>query len=88
LLAAAAAVPAGAAWAASDSASPAESAAFPPAPSRTPSIGAEKKIPIGVFDPVYDNLSLDAMLEKFRRSGSKRWKSAPAVIQQQTLPAR
>ena len=27
------------------------------------SSGAKKKIPIGVFDPVYDNMSLDQMLD-------------------------
>ncbi len=68
LLAAAAAVPASAAWAASDSSSPVESAAFPAA-SRTPSMGAKRKIPIGVFDPVYEHLSLDAMLEKVSALG-------------------
>jgi len=68
-LLATAAVPAGAAWAAPDSPSPADSAAFPPAPLRTPSPGAKKKIPIGVFDPVYDKLSLDAMLDKVSALG-------------------
>ena len=70
-LLAAAAAPAGAAWGASGSSLPAgaDSAAFALAPSRTPSPGAKKKIPIGVFDPVYDNLSLDAMLEKVSALG-------------------
>ena len=69
-LLAAAAVPAGAAWAASsNSAPPADSAAFPPPPIRTPSPGTKKKIPIGVFDPVYDSLSLDAMLDKVSALG-------------------
>jgi sugar phosphate isomerase/epimerase len=31
--------------------------------------GAKKKIPIGVFDPVYDHLSLDEMLEKVSALG-------------------
>jgi hypothetical protein len=30
---------------------------------RGQSAGAKKKLPIGVFDPVYDNLSLDQMLD-------------------------
>jgi len=40
-------------------------------PSHTPqaSMGAKKKIPIGVFDPVYENLSLDAMLDKVSALG-------------------
>jgi sugar phosphate isomerase/epimerase len=33
------------------------------------STGAKKKIPIGVFDPVYADLSLDAMLEKISALG-------------------
>jgi len=67
-LLAAATVPAGA-WAAPDSPSPLDSAAFPHATSRTASPGTKKKIPIGVFDPVYDKLSLDAMLEKVSALG-------------------
>src|SRR6476620_8283972 len=43
------------------------------APNRTPhvaaSAGAKKKIPIGVFDPVYDHLSLDEMLDKVSALG-------------------
>ena len=31
--------------------------------------GAKKKIPIGVFDPVYDHLSLDEMLDKVSALG-------------------
>src|SRR5580700_5861403 len=31
--------------------------------------GAKKKIPIGVFDPVYDNLSLEQMLETMSALG-------------------
>src|SRR5262250_1763621 len=68
-LLAAAAAPSGAAWAAPDSPSSADSAAFPPPAVRTPSPGAKKKIPIGVFDPVYDKLSLDAMLDKVNALG-------------------
>jgi sugar phosphate isomerase/epimerase len=33
------------------------------------SIGAKKKIPIGVFDPVYADLSLDAMIDKINSLG-------------------
>jgi sugar phosphate isomerase/epimerase len=33
------------------------------------STGSLRKIPIGVFDPVYDNLSLDAMLDKVSALG-------------------
>src|SRR5712671_1786646 len=33
------------------------------------SIGAKKKIPIGVFDPVYEHLSLDEMLDKVSALG-------------------
>ena len=65
----AATMPAGAALAVPADASPSDTAAFPPPLSRTPSIGAKKKIPIGVFDPVYDNLSLDAMLDKVSALG-------------------
>ena len=31
--------------------------------------GAKKKIPIGVFDPVYADLSLDAMIDKISALG-------------------
>src|SRR4029077_13507759 len=62
-LAAAAALPATGAWTAvSDSASTTYAGSgelrsgFP--------AGAKKKIPIGVFDPVYEHLSLDEMLDK------------------------
>src|SRR5215813_40744 len=68
-LLAAASIPAGAAWASAESPQPLETAAFPPPSSRTPSPGAKKKIPIGVLDPVYDELSLDAMLEKVSALG-------------------
>ncbi len=47
--------------------------ALPPrsSPSRSHQIatGAKKKIPIGVFDPVYDTLSLDQMLDKVTALG-------------------
>jgi len=50
-------------------ASASESKALSPAdPSPKPS-GNLRKIPIGVFDPVYDNLSLDAMLDKVTALG-------------------
>lgn len=39
------------------------------APSAQVSTGAKKKIPIGVFDPVYADLSLDAMIEKISALG-------------------
>jgi sugar phosphate isomerase/epimerase len=40
-------------------------------PSREPQVstGAKKKIPIGVFDPVYADLSLDAMIDKISGLG-------------------
>jgi len=46
-------------------------AASEPRFSRTPSAaaGAKKRIPIGVFDPVYEHLSLDEMLEKVSALG-------------------
>jgi len=47
----------------------ADTAALPPPPSRTPSPAAKKKIPIGVFNPVYDDLSIDAMLDKVTALG-------------------
>jgi sugar phosphate isomerase/epimerase len=37
-------------------------------PARTPA-GPSRKIPIGVFDPVYEHLSLDAMLDKVSALG-------------------
>jgi sugar phosphate isomerase/epimerase len=40
-----------------------------PSRSRQMSTGAKKKIPIGVFDPVYDTLSLDQMLDKVSALG-------------------
>src|SRR5579872_7619940 len=36
---------------------------------RGQSTGAKKKIPIGVFDPVYDNMSLDQMLDTMSSLG-------------------
>src|SRR5262249_53144065 len=68
-LLAAAAIPAGTGFASNETGIPAETASFPPAPSRTPGVGAKKKIPIGVFDPVYYDLSLEAMLEKVSALG-------------------
>ena len=62
----AATLPATSSWAASVSA-PLESRASSSGPA-TPA-GAKKKIPIGVFDPVYDDLSLDAMIEKVSALG-------------------
>ena len=40
--------------------------AFPAAPAAEEAV---RKIPIGVFDPVYDSLSLDEMLEKISALG-------------------
>jgi len=68
-LLAAAALPADAAMAAPKSDALADTAALPPPPSRTPSPAAKKKIPIGVFNPVYDDLSIDAMLDKVTALG-------------------
>jgi sugar phosphate isomerase/epimerase len=42
--------------------------ALPGGPTQT-STGAKKKIPIGVFDPVYADLSLDAMIDKISGLG-------------------
>src|SRR6266404_5327576 len=45
-------------------------AAVPSSSSRAPKLsGSLRKIPIGVFDPVYDHLSLDAMLDKVNALG-------------------
>lgn len=68
-LLAAAAVPAGSTLAAKKTDTPSDTAVFPPPVTRTPSPGAKKKIPIGVFDPVYDEYSLDAMLDKVSALG-------------------
>src|SRR5215831_6718457 len=62
----AATLPPAATWAA------AESTLAPPAAATTRSAnpaGTKKKIPIGVFDPVYDQLSLDEMLDKVSALG-------------------
>jgi sugar phosphate isomerase/epimerase len=42
---------------------------FPSARSTQVSTGAKKKIPIGVFDPVYEKLSLEEMLDKVTALG-------------------
>ena len=47
---------------------------FPPSALHSPSVpqistGAKRKIPIGVFDPVYEHLSIDAMLDKVSALG-------------------
>src|SRR5215471_12660827 len=63
----AATLPAASSWAGPSGAPPAlphASAASRPGPA-----GAKRKIPIGVFDPVYDHLSLDEMLEKVSALG-------------------
>jgi sugar phosphate isomerase/epimerase len=41
----------------------------PSAPPASVAAGAKKRIPIGVFDPVYEHLSLDEMLEKVSALG-------------------
>ncbi len=46
-----------------------ESSAPSPVPSAPKPSGNLRKIPIGVFDPVYDHLSLDAMLDKVTALG-------------------
>src|SRR5215470_20293494 len=67
-LAAAAALPATGAWTAlSDSANTTYAGSGEPR-SGFPA-GAKKKIPIGVFDPVYEHLSLDEMLDKVSALG-------------------
>src|SRR5215510_3468363 len=63
----AATLPAPSSWARSSEppfAAPASAATSSVAPP-----GTKKKIPIGVFDPVYDRLSLDEMLEKVSALG-------------------
>src|SRR4029077_8976183 len=46
-------------------------ASFESSPTRAPQTasGSLRKIPIGVFDPVYDHLSLDEMLERVSALG-------------------
>ena len=66
-LAAAAVLPSSAWSAVSGSPVPSDASHAPSHPS--PSAGAKKKIPIGVFDPVYENLSLDEMLDKVAALG-------------------
>ncbi len=60
----ASAVPAGSSIAMAADIAPAASSAAEPKPD-----GNLRKIPIGVFDPVYENLSLDAMLDKVSALG-------------------
>src|SRR5215470_19650501 len=62
----AAALPTTTNWASGPDAPPLEAAG---SPGRAGSPGAKKKIPIGVFDPVYDHLSLDEMLDKVSALG-------------------
>src|ERR1700756_5758374 len=67
-LAAAAALPATGAWAVvSDSSVKID--ATNREPHTVSPAGAKKKIPIGVFDPVYEHLSLDEMLDKVSALG-------------------
>jgi sugar phosphate isomerase/epimerase len=61
----AASIPVSAVWPPLAESAPASTA--PPTRSAAP--GAKKKIPIGVFDPVYDHLTLDAMLDKVSALG-------------------
>jgi sugar phosphate isomerase/epimerase len=67
-LVAAAAIPAAAAFSVTPGALWAAEISSPAARSSFPS-GAKKKIPIGVFDPVYDQLSIDEMLDKVTALG-------------------
>src|SRR5271169_921485 len=59
---------------------------FPEVSSRPSSSAAtqasslKRKLPIGVFDPVYADLSMDEMLDKVSALASKRWKLAPEAI--------
>src|SRR5579859_6163980 len=50
------------------------SASFESSATRAPQTasGSLRKIPIGVFDPVYDHLSLDEMLERVSALGLER----------------
>jgi sugar phosphate isomerase/epimerase len=65
---AAAAIPATAVLAAAPDALAASELSSPASRSPFPS-GAKKKIPIGVFNPVYDHLSIDEMLDKVTALG-------------------
>lgn len=47
---------------------------------KTMSPGAMRKIPIGVFDPAFPDLSTDEMIDKFAGWGWRRWRSEPAAI--------
>jgi sugar phosphate isomerase/epimerase len=67
-LAAAAALPATGGWAALSDSSVKVDATNRDAHAVSPA-GAKKKIPIGVFDPVYEHLSLDEMLDKVSALG-------------------
>ncbi|MGB9431019.1 MAG: hypothetical protein WBQ89_02145, partial [Candidatus Acidiferrum sp.] len=62
----AAAIPGGSHFAETDGIRPNENAS-PHSPQA--STGAKKKIPIGVFDPVYADLSTDAMIDKISALG-------------------
>ena len=63
----AATLPATSSWAASTTPLPAHPGSAVARP--VASAGAKRKIPIGVFDPVYDHLSLDEMLDKVSALG-------------------
>jgi len=63
----AATLPAASSWAASTE--PPLASPVPPATRSISPAGAKKKILIGVFDPVYDHLSLDEMLDKVSALG-------------------
>lgn len=56
-------------WAARNIAAPGADATPEAAPAHAMPPGAKRKIPIGVFDPVYGHLSLDAMLDKMSALG-------------------
>jgi len=64
----------------------AESAPASTAPAtRSASPGAKKKIPIGVFDPVYDHLTLDAMLHQ--KAEDRRPANGDEIFRELKAPA-
>jgi sugar phosphate isomerase/epimerase len=67
-LAATAVLPAAGAWAAVAAPLHTVAGSVSAAPGAPP-VGAKRKIPIGVFDPVYEHLSLDEMLDKVSALG-------------------
>jgi len=65
----AAAIPASGGWITEHSPSKEKGESAERLAGRLPAPGAKKKIPIGVFDPVYDHLSLDEMLDRVTALG-------------------